>query len=95
MVLSFEHNEKGFGKDNYGYRGLKHLILSGLYSVKQQRTHVKYFFFMPRTTTIRNINAHCDIDERLVNLKYFSQLFSRNTINSILLVLHTMCPHNV
>jgi hypothetical protein len=27
MVLSFEQNEKEFGKDNDGYRGLEHLML--------------------------------------------------------------------
>ena len=26
MVLSFEQNEKEFGKDNDGYRGLEHLM---------------------------------------------------------------------
>ena len=43
MVLSFEQNKKEFGKDNDGYHGLEHLMLPGLCSVEQQRTHVKYF----------------------------------------------------
>jgi hypothetical protein len=43
LVLSFEQNEKEFGKDNDGYRGLEHPMLPGLCSVEQQRTHVKYF----------------------------------------------------
>jgi hypothetical protein len=35
MVLSFEQDEKEFGKDNDGYRGLEHLMLPGLCSVEQ------------------------------------------------------------
>jgi hypothetical protein len=85
MILAFEQNKYNLIKI---YIIIIRLILS---RATKSRREVS----ITRTTTLRNINACSDIDGWSANLKYFSQLFPRNTLNGILLVLHTMCTHNV